>query len=349
METLQLSNAQLKHCAVHVIGNKANGEQLILSEQEVALSTEISVRLRDYFSSKFTKVYDRYHFAHPVSLEYNEVFNFCGEIFTEYTPFHDVSCNIAKHLFEQSQHPMIKSGELFVCLFDNVLYEQRYIKAIGIFKTEQKAGFLETSAEGRDLQVQYKEGVDLQKMDKGCLIFHTDFEAGLEMAIIDQVNRGEEAQYWKEDFLKAQKLDTVYHQTTQLLQLTKNYVTQQLSEDVPYSKTEQLDLLSRSAEYFKSKETFNKSEFEQTVLKDADVIESFREYENQYSEINEVNLPEQFALSEQAVKRQSKIFKSILKLDKNFHVYIHGDRNMIEQGVDEQGRKYYKLYYDQEQ
>ena len=48
------------------------------------------------------------------------------------------------------------------------------------------------------------------------------------------------------------------------------------------------------------------------------------------------------------MKRQARVFKSVLKLDKNFHIYIHGDRNKIEQGVDEKGRKFYKIYYEQE-
>jgi hypothetical protein len=48
------------------------------------------------------------------------------------------------------------------------------------------------------------------------------------------------------------------------------------------------------------------------------------------------------------VKRQARIFKSVLKLDKNFHIYIHGDRNKIEHGVDESGRKFYKIFYEQE-
>jgi hypothetical protein len=38
----------------------------------------------------------------------------------------------------------------------------------------------------------------------------------------------------------------------------------------------------------------------------------------------------------------------VLKLDKNFHIYIHGGRDMIERGVDESGRKYYKIYYNEE-
>lgn len=38
----------------------------------------------------------------------------------------------------------------------------------------------------------------------------------------------------------------------------------------------------------------------------------------------------------------------MLKLARDFHIYIHGDRNKIQQGVDEKGRKFYKTYYEQE-
>ena len=48
------------------------------------------------------------------------------------------------------------------------------------------------------------------------------------------------------------------------------------------------------------------------------------------------------------MKKQSRAFKSVLKLDKNFHIYIHGDRELIEQGGDKDGRKFYKIYYEDE-
>jgi hypothetical protein len=49
-----------------------------------------------------------------------------------------------------------------------------------------------------------------------------------------------------------------------------------------------------------------------------------------------------------AVKKQQRIYKSVLKLDKNFHIYIHGNTDLIEKGVDMDGRKYYKIYYQEE-
>lgn len=38
--------------------------------------------------------------------------------------------------------------------------------------------------------------------------------------------------------------------------------------------------------------------------------------------------------------------KAVVALDRNFHIYIHGNREKIEEGKDEKG-KYIKLYYDE--
>ena len=48
------------------------------------------------------------------------------------------------------------------------------------------------------------------------------------------------------------------------------------------------------------------------------------------------------------VKKQKKKFKSIIKLDKNFHIYIQGSNVTMEKGVDKDGRKFYKFYYQDE-
>ncbi len=78
------------------------------------------------------------------------------------------------------------------------------------------------------------------------------------------------------------------------------------------------------------------------------MIDSFRNFDTNYRSENEIELTDNFDISQQAVKKQARVFKSVLKLDKNFHIYIHGNRELIEQGVDEKGRKYYKIYYENE-
>jgi hypothetical protein len=114
------------------------------------------------------------------------------------------------------------------------------------------------------------------------------------------------------------------------------------------SKADQIDLLNRSVDYFKNHECFDKAEFENEVFQDNTLIESFRSFDSSYRQENALDIADDFEISQQAVKKQAKVFKSVLKLDKNFHIYIHGDRQLIEQGIEKDGRKYYKIYFDKE-
>ena len=106
--------------------------------------------------------------------------------------------------------------------------------------------------------------------------------------------------------------------------------------------------MNRAVEYFKSHDTFDKAEFEQEVFEDKGIIKSFRSFDQSWQQEHELDIADGFEISAQAVKKQARVFKSILKLDKNFHIYIHGDRELIEQGVEKDGRKFYKIYYDTE-
>ena len=133
------------------------------------------------------------------------------------------------------------------------------------------------------------------------------------------------------------------------MNIAKNFVTKQLNEEFEVTKADQIDYLNRSVDYFKTNDTFDKQEFEKQVFADDNVIESFRTFDEAYRKNNEMVLMDSFDISAQAVKKQAKVFKSVLKLDKNFHIYIHGNRNLIEQGVEEDGRKFYKIYFKEEE
>ena len=63
-----------------------------------------------------------------------------------------------------------------------------------------------------------------------------------------------------------------------------------------------------------------------------------------------MNIEDNFDISETAVKKQSKNFKSVIKLDKNFHVYVHGDTKFLEKGFNEEvNMNYYRLYFKEEE
>ena len=124
-------------------------------------------------------------------------------------------------------------------------------------------------------------------------------------------------------------------------------MTKQLPSEFEISKADQAETLNRSVQYFKDNDEFSIQEFTETVLEHPEVIESFQSYKERYQTERDIEIGDSFAISNDAVKKQARSFKSVIKLDKNFHIYVHGDRRMIEQGEDEKGR-YYKVYYNEE-
>ena len=79
-------------------------------------------------------------------------------------------------------------------------------------------------------------------------------------------------------------------------------------------------------------------------------IESFKTFKSQYEQEFDSPIADTFEISENAVKKQSRVYKSVLKLDKNFHIYIHGNKELIEKGFDEgKHMNYYKVYFKEEQ
>jgi hypothetical protein len=124
-------------------------------------------------------------------------------------------------------------------------------------------------------------------------------------------------------------------------------VTKELPQQFDVSKADQVDLLNKSVKFFRENESFELKEFSNEVMENPEIIESFKRFKDTFQRDQDVDIDENFSISGSALKKQSRIFKSVIKLDKNFHIYIHGNRELIEQGSDEKG-KFYKVYYKQE-
>lgn len=347
---IDYSTAYIHQLSVHLVGNTSQHDILKTSSKPVLLDSEMSDRLKDYFLKPFTKLTEKYHFTHVESLEYNEVYNFVGEALTEDIPFHDVSVKVARHLHNKSEHPQIKSGEMFFVHFSNIMVDNTPIEAIGIFKVEHTLGIFQIKQLLSNFDIDYQEGIDAGKLDKGALILDINFESGFEMLIHDKnSNKGDEALYWKEDFLNVEAVQDSYTHTRNFMNMAKDFIQYQVQKDVSdVGKTDQIDMLNKSLQFFKSTQDFDQSDFENTVFSQEEEKESFRTYSAAHRHDYGLELDSGFEISHPAVKKQAKIFKSVLKLDKNFHVYIHGDRSLIERGVDDNGKKYYKIYFNEE-
>lgn len=347
MTTLDFTQVELQYLITHHVGNKLRDEKFILSSEATTIEDETKSFLLKYFLLP-VKAEEFYSFTHPVKLELNDIFTVVENIFSSSNEFLISTQNIAKLLYEQSMHPKIKEGELNIAYFSNVVLDEELVDAIGIFKSETDVPFIRMKNQKSKFIINHDYGFEIKGMDKGCIIFNTDKQYGYKILIVDKVNKSSEAQYWKDDFLKIKPISNGFHQTNQFLGITKQFVTKQMKEDFEVTKADQIDLLNRSVEYFKTHETFEKSDFENEVFQNNGIIDSFRSFNETYRQKNEIELSDSFEISPQAVKKQARVFKSVLKLDKNFHIYIHGDRELIEQGVEKDGRKYYKIYYQDE-
>lgn len=342
-------NSKVSHITAHHIGNKLENDELFLSKEPLDISDTTLKELFVHFFLLSFKSPEYYSFTFSNDdIELNPVYNYVSEIFDNKKNLHEQSVNIAKHLYEASVHPNIKSGDLFVAYFPSLTINDEQIDAVGLFKSESKDSFLKMVPESGKYKINYYEGINIDKLDKGCIILNQQKDSGFKVCIFDKSNKSSEAIYWRDTFLNIEPCKDDYHYTKNFLALTKTFVTEQLNNDFELTKADQIDLLNRSIDYFKKHDQFEESQFSDEVFKQNDVIESFNKFKSVYQDERSMEIASDFDISAPAVKKQSKIYKSVLKLDRNFHIYIHGDRELIEKGMDSDGRKFYKIYYNEE-
>jgi hypothetical protein len=343
---INFSNTNLDKIIVHKVGNKSKDEGLRLSKTQINPPGEMLNELLMSFFTKPFKGEQFYHLFHESDLALNEVYSFVGKIFENTETFQEQSENLARHLYSVSEHPNIKSGEFYVVHFDNCLIDDEACTAVGLFKTEHKENYLNIS-ENREEQfdIEHNTGININKIDKACLILNTEKDKGFIVSIADNTNKNE-ALYWGDEFLKIKERDDNYHNTKNYLEVCKKFADEVLSE---VNKEEQIALKTNAIKYFAQQDTFNKDEFTERVLRDPETAQVFDDFKNQYARDYDMTIADEFDISDNAVKKEKSGFKSVVKLDKNYTVYIHGGVNNFTKGFDPaRGLNFYQFFYENE-
>ena len=340
-------NSILSTISVHGVGNKIADEGLSLSSNNLFVDEVIKHNLLSYFLSPFTSE-EYFQLYHDSGLEYNVVYGAATEIFDNPEALYEQSVNLAKHLYEQSTHPKIKGGEFYTVYFKDCIVDGETVDAVGLFKSENKDTFLKVLREGGNFNLESEQGINIKKLDKGCLIFNKDRENGYVVAVVDNTNRGVDAQYWIDDFLHVRQRKDEYANTENVMAMAKQFITKELPKEFEVPKADQIDLLNRSLQFFKEKDTFDIEDFANEVIEQPEVIESFKNYKKNYEEEHATEIDDSFTISQHAFKKQQRSYKRIIRLDKKIQIIIDGNRDHIEQGEDERG-KYYKVYYSTEE
>lgn len=347
---IESSNAKIDRLVVHQMGCKAEGGVLHLSRSEMPVEdgNEMMDILKQFFFKPFkTEAY--FNMTHPDGLDSHQLYQHVTGVFEDQKRFFEESTLIAQLLFETSNHPKIKGGEFYMAHFENCVVDGQTCDAVGIFKSESKETFLKVFLSGNDsIELGAQEGISIRRLDKGCIIFNMEQEEGYRVCAVDNINKGQEAHFWMDEFLGLKPRQDDFFFTNNYMKMCHDFVTDVFNDENHVPRTEQMDMMNRTVDFFQKNPQFSHEQFSQRVMEEPEIISAFNDYKQKYESENQMEepLPEEFAISKDAVKGEKKNFKSILKLDKNFHVYVHGSRYYMEKGYDEErDMNYYKLFF----
>ncbi|MEB3039693.1 nucleoid-associated protein [Capnocytophaga gingivalis] len=370
---LELFNTQIESLSIHQVGNMQKGENLFLSQQPYTLDDQITSVLKEYFLKPFREKEENFmRFVNETSLEFNEMFAIVTEIFENPSTIHTLSLRIAQLLYEQSNHPHIKSGELYVAYLTHVTLDNTKVEAIGIFKSEMKQNFLQFEQGQNQLDILLEEGVNVNKLDKGCLIFNVNEEEGYKILSVDS-NRYD-TKYWTEQFLGIDALADDAFFTKKYLKMCQDFAKEVVLP--AEGKQEEILFMNRAVNHFAKNDEFEETHFLNEVLGDKvfkkeyaaheddedqspkqgymDLIPEFHNFKETKGKKYYIEDVSSFPIVNKAVSDMRKKIKNIIDLDTNIQIrmdFINPEsaEKFVEKGWDEErGMFYYLIYFNEE-
>ena len=370
---LELFNTQIESLSIHQIGNMQKGEPIFLSQQAYSLNDQITSILKEYFLKPFRDKEENYmHFVNETSLEFNEMFGIASEIFSNPSTIHNHSLRIAQLLYEQSNHPHIKSGELYVAYLSHITLDNVKVEAIGIFKSEMKQNFLQFEQSQNQLDILLEEGVNVNKLDKGCLIFNVNEEEGYKILSVDS-NRYD-TKYLTEQFLGIDALADDAFFTKKYLKMCQDFAKEVVLPTE--GKQEEILFMNRAVNHFAKNDEFEETHFLNEVLGDKvfkkefapeededeqfpregyiDLIPEFKNFKENKGKKYYIEDVSSFPIVNKAVSDMRKKIKNTIELDTNIQIQLdfinpESAEKFVEKGWDEErGMFYYLIYFNEE-
>ena len=343
---IDFSNITLDKMAIHRVGNKSKAEKNFFSEKLYAPSAAIEDKLLPFFLNPLKKVEETYHFIH---LENNALLSLATDCFSNPENFLEKSSRMARHLYDQSKHPNIKPGEVFVVHFSDIQYGDEMVSGIGIFKCERKSSFMQVNLIEEELLINFQQGISADKLDKGCLILNVEQEDGLRVLSVD--NNSYDTSYWLNDFLNVTFVKDNFFHTKSYLEMVDNFSKEVLAPQM--DRQEQIQFMNDSVDYFAKHETFNFDEFAEAVApslpKDLGTNE-LKHYQADYA-LADVN---DFQIATNAIKTAKKKISPNIKLDTGIQIKMNmaepeASKEFVVKGFDEaKGMHFYKVYFNEE-
>ncbi len=348
---LDFSATRLTRFSATWVGNKNRYEGVVIPKQTlVSLHDVAEEKILVTMLKSFEKTEEFFYFHHEEDVSNHPVYQVCATVFAEPDTLMEEAAKLAQMLYEHCENPKVQGGEYFIAYFEDLMLHGEPTNAIGLWKVQDKEPYLKTERSAESFTISVLEGIPTGKPQVAALIFNVDEAEGYRVCAIDSVSKKDERSFWKDEYLRLRPIEDSYFNTRHYISLASEFITQKAPFKFGFDRTETIDLLNRSGDYFKDNDAFEVEDFANTIFPEQERQEAFHEFRDQYAKAYAVPLEEKFDISDQAVKKEFKVFKSVLKLDKNFHIYVHGRRDLIEKGFDEdKGKKYYKVFFENEE
>ncbi|MGV6829923.1 MAG: nucleoid-associated protein [Flavobacteriales bacterium] len=349
---INLFSTHIQSISIHKVGNKSHNEPIFISEKPFKADDELSPLLKEYFLKPFREKEENYFsFFHETDLEFHDLYQLSTQIFETPETIHKQSKEITKLLYDQSTHPHIKKGEVYIVYFEHVQIDNEKVDAIGIFKSEIKQDFLQFSEKENQVIAHLEHGVNLNKLDKGCLIFNVKKEEGYKVLTVD--SNKYDTKYWIESFLGLQALEDENFYTKKYLKFCQGFAKDVVlpAED----KKEEVMFMNRAVNHFAKNDAFEETAFINDVIDNPALIPEFNHYKVEQSPKYKIEDLTNFNIANNAVSAVRKKIKNTINLDT--HVQIKLDfinpesaEKFVEKGWDEEKQMYYYLvYFNREQ
>lgn len=278
-------------------------------------------------------------------LDTNNVYRFVKKIFDNKDNFVSQSNNLARHLYDQSNHPNIINGEFYVIYIDKCSINGQTTDAILLLKTEIKDSFLTVTYENGEYSIKPQFGLSTKHIDKGCLIFNIEKDSGYLLSIVETSSIRQDGRYWTQNFLYAKEIISDFQYTENVANFCASLV--QKAIEINPDKALELAKASRviaqrlqdSGTKINTSDLLSSLELTEKISSALSVLR--RDYEERGGKI-----PESFICNQNAMKRKAITKSNVLRVGTGFEVKILDPSATVEQGFDdEKGRNFLKLYF----
>ena len=351
---LRFTSAYATGLVLAKVGHPQRNEPLQTSREVFKIAEDDQETLTAIFLKPFKNL-TAHRFSHHSSLDHHEVNSLSKAIFESADGLLEHGCEIAKRLYAKSNHPNIKSGDLCISLIRDIEVDGAMTTGICILKSETVVPFLSISTRDGDLELHTEQGINPERIDKGCLILNHLATKGYYVLTFDR--SGTDSRFWVRDFLGVVPITDSPFLTNQFAGMAVSFLEQEKksqpkSDDTP--PWEDIKPLGDAISYFEEKEHFSLQEFEEQVLKTPETRAKFAEHRAKFEEETGQRLDESFEISKKDVSKAERKIGSLMRLDTGVEIrlkpsVVRNPDRVLEHGFDPQrGMKFIKVFFNED-